>query len=163
MNDRRSLTLCAVALVFLAFAASPAVADVGVPADLRADGNGPLQLDWPSLWQTLPFLQALGITLAVELLIVFVYCRRKKLPFARPLRVGIWSNLLTLPVVWVFVILLPVTLATASEIGVFVGIEVVAALFEGVMYTWRGKMGWKSGMSVALIANAASALLGLML
>lgn len=132
-------------------------------ADLHADGTSTLSHDWPSLLQHLPFLQALGITLAVELLIVFIYCRRKKLPLARPLRVGIWANLLTLPVVWFLVIGLPVTLATPNEISVFVGIEVVAALFEGVMYTWRGKMGWKAGMSVAFIANAASALLGLVL
>lgn len=132
-------------------------------ADLHADGTGTLRHDWPSVLQHLPFLQALGITLAVELLIVFVYCRRKKLPLTRPLRVGIWANLLTLPVVWVFVILLPVTLATANEIGIFVGIEVAAALFEGVMYAWRGKLGWKAGMSVAFMANAASALLGLAL
>ena len=132
-------------------------------ADLHADGTGTLRLNWPSALQDLPFLQALGITLAVELLIVFVYSRRKKTPLARPLRVGIWANLLTLPVVWFLVIGLQVTLATAGEIGVFVGIEVLAALFEGVMYAWRGKLGWKSGMSVSFIANTASALVGLVL
>ena len=132
-------------------------------ADLHADGTGTLRLDWPSVLQHLPFLQSLGITLVVELLIVFIYCRRKRLPFVRPLRVGIWANLLTLPVVWFLVIGMQVTLATASEIGLFVGIEALAALFEGVMYTWRGKMGWKSGVLVAFMANAASALLGLVL
>ena len=132
-------------------------------ADLRADGTGTLRHDWPSVLQHLPFLQALGITLAVELLIVFVYCRRKKLPLARPLRVGIWANLLTLPVVWFLVIGIPITLATAGEIGVFVVIEAAAAIFEGVMYAWRGKMGWKAGMSVAFVANTVSALMGLVL
>ena len=132
-------------------------------ADLHADGTGTLRHDWPSVLQHLPFLQALAITLAVELLIVFVYCRRKKLPLARPLRVGIWANLLTLPVVWFLVIGIPITLATAGEIGVFVVIEAAAAIFEGVMYAWRGKMGWRSGMLVALIANTVSALMGLVL
>ena len=152
MNARHALQFSFVPLMVLALAASTAMADV---TKLRHDG--------PSGLQPLSFLQALGITLVVELLIVFVYCRRKKTPLARPLRVGIWANLLTLPVVWFLIIGLQVTLATASDIGVFVGIEALAALFEGVMYTWRGKMGWKSGMSVAFIANAASALLGLVL
>ena len=102
-------------------------------------------------------------TLAVELLIVFVYCRRKKTPLARPLRVGIWANLLTWPVVWFLVIGIPITLATADEIVLFIMIEAMAASFEGIMYAWRGKMGWNSGILVALIANTASALLGLVL
>ena len=132
-------------------------------ADLHADGTGTLRHDWPSVLQHLPFLQALGITLAVELLIVFAYCRRKKLPLAPPLRVGIWTNLLTWPVVWVLVIGFQVTLATPDKIVLFIMIEAMAASFEGIMYTWRGKMGWKSGMSVAFVANAASALVGLVL
>ena len=152
MNARHALQFSFVPLMVLALAASTAMADV---TKLRHDG--------PSGLQHLSFLQALGITLVVELLIVFVYCRRKKLSLVRPLRVGIWANLLTLPVVWFLVIEMQVTLATASEIGVFIGIEVSAALFEGVMYAWRGKLGWKSGMSVSFVANTASALLGLVL
>ncbi len=132
-------------------------------ADLHADGTGTLRLDWPSVLQHLPFLQSFGITLVVELLIVFIYCRRKKLPLFRNIGIGIWANVWTLPVVWFLVIGLQVTLATANEIVLFIGIEAMAALIEGVMYALLGKMGWKSGMFVAFMANAASALLGLML
>jgi hypothetical protein len=138
---------------------------VRMTADLHSDGTGTLKLDWPSLWQELPFLQALGITLAVELVIVFVfvYRRRKELSLARPLRVGIWANILSLPVVWLVLIMSQLTLGTVIGVFVFVGIELLAALFEGMMFVWRGKMTWRSAMAMSFTANALSAIVGLVL
>jgi hypothetical protein len=85
MNARHALQFSFVPLMILALAASTAMADV---TKLRHDG--------PSGLQHLPFLQALGITLAVELLIVFAYCRRRGIALARPLRVGVLANVLSL-------------------------------------------------------------------
>lgn len=134
---------------------------VRMTADLHADGTGTLKLDWPSLWQELPFWQALGVTLFVELLVVFLFCRKKNVAIARPLRVVIWVNFLTLPVVWLFLIGSQLTLGTLTGVAAFVVVELLAVLFEGGMYRWRGKMEWKSAMTVSLIANGMSALLGL--
>jgi len=140
---------------------------VRMSADLHSDGTGTLRLDWPSLWQELPFLQALGITLTVELVIVFVfvsvYRRRKELSLARPFRVGIWVNILSLPVVWLILIMGQLTLENLSGVIAFVGIELLVVLFEGVMYVWRGKMSWKSGMAMSFTANTVSAIVGLVL
>jgi hypothetical protein len=66
-------------------------------------------------------------------------------------------------VVWFFVIQSQWMLGPEIGFVVFVGIELLAALFEGILYGWRGRMGWKAGITVSLIANAASALLGLVL
>ena len=65
--------------------------------------------------------------------------------------------MLTLPVVWFFVIEYQWMQSASVGMIVYVVSELLATVFEGVMYSWRGKMGWKSGMAVSLIANTTSA------
>jgi hypothetical protein len=100
------------------------------------------------------------VTLVVELLIVVSYCRRHALPKGGLLLAGLIGNALTLPVVWFCSVLGWFFLAFVGVL-VFALVELLAAMIEGLLYRWIGRLRWPDAIRLALIANAVTAALGL--
>jgi hypothetical protein len=100
------------------------------------------------------------VTLVVELLIVVVYCRRHRLPEGRLVVACLIGNALSLPVVW-FCSVVGWALAAFFGALVFILVELLAALAEGVVYRWIGHLRWREAIRLGLLANAATMLLGI--
>jgi len=131
-------------------------------ADLQPDGTGSLRTSWESLGQRMGLPYALGLTLLVELAVVIAYGRYQGIALTRLLVLCVVVNVISLPVVWF------VTVACYSEFGELRGFgclllaELGATAFEGLAYSWVGRLGIRGGFGVALMANVASMAVGLL-
>jgi hypothetical protein len=125
-------------------------------ATLRLDRTGAFAVDWlVGLWRLGMWL-ALGLTLAIESLVVAIFARRDKRPVARLFWCCLAGNLLTLPIVWAVTVTGFCFLGPRWGFVVLAIAELFALLFEGLVYAWRGRLGWAKGFRLSFLANAAS-------
>ena len=102
------------------------------------------------------FAVSLLLTLAIELIVAFIYLRAKKIKkLKRILLFVVIANLISLPTLWfIFIYLL-------GGIGLILG-EIFAVVFEGcfIYYFNRKSIKLRNAMLMSLIMNIASAAIG---
>lgn len=102
------------------------------------------------------FAVSLLLTLAIELIVAFIYLRAKKVKkLKRILLFIVIANLISLPILWfVFIFLL-------GGLGLILG-EVFAVVFEGgfIYYFNRKSIKLRSAMLMSLLMNITSAVIG---
>ncbi|WP_309738494.1 MULTISPECIES: hypothetical protein [unclassified Chamaesiphon] len=108
------------------------------------------------------------ISIAIETLIVGIWGKLRQLDWRLLALVAVASTLITHPILWqVFNDLLPkVNLDRDLEdrfnyLALLLEIPVVLA--EGIVYKWVMKYSWRSSMTISLMANLTSYLMGLWL
>ncbi|MHB1416243.1 MAG: hypothetical protein ACYC1C_13425 [Chloroflexota bacterium] len=128
--------------------------------DLGADGtatiaSGP-QPFWETDWRWDLSLVALPLTLGIELLVVLLWTWRLALP-ARPLvKVSALANVLSLPTVWLVVMIVSNFMGGSSAFVALVAMEVLVVPFEGLLYWRTRKLRLGNALALAAVANLAS-------
>ncbi len=106
------------------------------------------------------------ISIAIEVLIVWVLGRIWKLDWRLLATVATASTLITHPILWqVFNNLLP-TISAAYTPHEYINslallLEIPVVLVEGWMYKWVMKYSWRSSLGLSFAANLASYLFGI--
>lgn len=103
---------------------------------------------------------AFALTLAVELLVVIAWSRRRMdAVWPRLIAAGLLPSLLTHPLAWHAAAALPVA-GYARGVSV---IEAVVVLVEAVLLRLLLRLAWREAFLLALVANAASFAVGALL
>jgi hypothetical protein len=139
--------------------------------DLASDGTATLTRDESGRWLAdalvafvrRGILVALGTTVVIELVVVALAVTRlkKRELLWRLTLVCLAVNLLTVPIVWVIGSIGFWLIGLWAGLLLLVVLELVAVCLEGVAYATVGRLGWRPALVLAVLANAASFLLGL--
>jgi hypothetical protein len=138
-------------------------------ADLLPDGNATIRGVLPPVWKYFGVgpLIALACTLAVELIVVFVWiwAIRRRRPDRRIVLAWLVGNLISHPLIWYAAIsarsyLEPSSGLTAYRIPFFLALQLGAAIFEGVLYQRVGGLNARNAFGMSLVANTASVVFG---
>lgn len=106
---------------------------------------------------------ALGITLAVEVPLVVLMAYRWRVPWSRSLVVGLLVSCLTHPLAWKVSWWAMVLFQTPHYVRWFIAIETGVVVLEALLFRYLLRVMWQQAFAVSLLANAASALLGVWL
>lgn len=105
-------------------------------------------------------MEALALTLAIELPVLAVCARLARWPLRRVLVVGALASCLTHPLAWWAALSMPGTVPVSEfEIGLL-AIEVLVTLAEALLFLVLLRVGWVRALGVSVLANGASALAG---
>ncbi len=141
--------------------------------DLASDGTATLTRNESGRWLADPLvglaqrgiLFALAVTLVVETLVVgsVVTALKKREVRTRMAATCAVANLITLPALWVICLIGFWMGGLWTGLLIFAVQEIAVVLLEASLYATLGRIGWRPAFGVALVANAASFLLGIAL
>lgn len=141
--------------------------------DLASDGTATLTRDESGQWfadglvglARRGIFFALGITLIVELAVIVSLAigLKKQRLLGRLIIVCLLINLLTLPVLWGISLIGFWLIGLRAGLALLFLLELAVVWLEGLAYATAGRICWQTALTVALLANAASLLVGMMI
>ncbi len=105
-------------------------------------------------------MEALALTLAIELPVLAVCARVARWPLRRVLVVGALASCLTHPLAWWAALSMPGTVPVSEFETGLLAIEVLVTLVEAFLFALLLRVGWLRALGASVLANGASALAG---
>ena len=139
--------------------------------DLTSNGTGTLVRDQTGQWLADRLVglarhgmfRALAITLVVEWLVVglMILVLKKRQLLIRMMVTCLCVNLATLPVLWVVCLVAFWMFGLWTGFLILIWLELIVFILEGSTYATIGRLNWKWGLTVSLLANIASIAVGI--